>query len=501
MPSTPPHGPPSPLAAIGAVRRGVLMLASIIAAIVVFIVLPEDMGTLGRRAVAIGVFAAVLWATEALPLFVTSLSVIGLEVLLLASRDDGGGLAGVGDLSFATFFEPFASSTIILFLGGFLLAAAVTRHGLDRAVASRLLRPFMGDGYRLIFATIFTTGLLSVLISNTAVAAMMLAIITPIVRSEGVPRRLATALVLAVAFGASVGGFVTPVSTPPNAITISHLRTVGVHITFLEWVLMAAPLSATMLALTGGLLCAVLRPPRAVELRPIDPPERLSWKGRATAIVIAAAAIAWLTGPLHGVADAAVALIAATLLAALGVLERRDVRSIDWDVLLLMWGGLALGHGLRITGVLEYVGALPMVQQSSGWHLALILIAGGMTFATFMSNTAAANVLVPLAIALAMNLPNAAGGASADAIIVAEGGGGVGSAAALRVEGARLAVLVGLTVSFSISMPISTPPNAMAYATGMVTSRDMIRVGLPVSLIAIALLMAGYFWVLPLVLR
>lgn len=492
----------SPLAAIPALRRrGVIVFAAVVVSIGVYFALPEGLGLLGRRAVAIGVFAAMLWATEALPLFVTSLSVIGLEVLLLASRDGGGGLAPVGDLRFTTFFEPFASSTIILFLGGFLLAAAVTRHDLDRVVASRLLRPFMANAYQLIFATIFTTGLLSVLISNTAVAAMMLAIIAPIARAEGVPRRLATALVLAVAFGASVGGFVTPVSTPPNAITISHLRTVGVYISFVGWVLMAAPLAVVMLALTGGLLCAILRPPREVALQPIAPPERLSWKGRATAIVIAATAVAWMTGPLHGVSDAAVALMAATLLAALGVLGRHDVRTIDWEVLLLMWGGLALGNGLRVTGVLEYVGGVPLIQQASGWQLALILITGGMIFATFMSNTAAANVMVPLAIAMAMNTP-AATFISTVGIDATESVRHVAAGAeALRAEGARLAVLVGLTVSFSISMPISTPPNAMAYATGLVSAREMIRVGLLVSLVATALLMAGYFWVLPLVLK
>lgn len=238
--------------------------AAVLAATLTYLALPGDMGELGRRAVAIAVFAAVLWATEAIPLFAASLSVVGLEVLLLAQRGGGGGLASTGDLSYTRFFEPFASSTVILFLGGFLLAAAVRKHGLDRAIASRLLRPFVDDSYRLVMAVILTTGFLSVWISNTATAAMMLAIVTPLARDQATPRRLASALVLAVAFGASIGGFMTPVSTPPNAITISQLRTIGVDITFVEWVLMAAPLSVGMLVVTGLLLCALLRPPRRV---------------------------------------------------------------------------------------------------------------------------------------------------------------------------------------------------------------------------------------------
>ncbi len=459
-------------------RSALVLVLTVGASAWAYAALPAGMGELGRRAVAIGVFAAVLWATEAIPLFVTSLSVVGLQVLLLARH---GGLAGTGELSYARFFEPFASSTIILFLGGFLLAAAVTKHQLDRAIAARLLRPFMGDSVRLVMAVILTTGFLSVWISNTATAAMMLAIVAPLVYDASSPKRLAAALVLAVAFGASIGGISTPVSTPPNAITISQLRAVGVHIGFLEWMLMAVPLVVGMLLLAGGLICALLRPPRKVELAPIAAPARVSWRGWATAAVLAGAAAAWFTGPLHRVDDAAVALIAATVLAALGVLSRQDVRSIDWDVLLLMWGGLALGNALHLTGVLEYVGSLPLLRGASGWLLALMVIVGGMVFATFMSNTAAANVLVPLAMALGA-------GVSAGA----EGAGGL--------EGARLGVVAGLTVSFAVSMPISTPPNAMAYATGKVSSREMMGVGVLVSLIAVGAMMAGYLWVVPWVL-
>ena len=411
----------SPAAVVTRRWRAFVVTASVVAASMVYMALPLEMGELGRRAVAIAVFAAALWATEAIPLFAASLSVVGLEVLLLARQGGGdgagrgsGGLAGTGDLSYTQFFEPFASSTVILFLGGFLLAAAVRKHGLDRVVAARLLRPFMHDSYRLVMAVICTTGFLSIFISNTATAAMMLAIITPLARDPSTPPRLRSALVLAVAFGASIGGFMTPVSTPPNAITISQLRAIGIDITFVQWVLMAAPLSVGMLLVTGVLLCVVLRPPRQavgpqVELvgavakdGGAEGPDRLSGRAWVTAGVILATVVAWMSGPWHRVDDAAVALIAATILAALGVLDRRDVRSIDWDVLLLMWGGLALGNGLHLTGVLEYVGGLPMLQHAEGWVLALALIVGGMTFATFMSNTAAANILVPLAIALAM---------------------------------------------------------------------------------------------------
>lgn len=487
---TPLHEPPSPLAAIasgraGGVRAVVVLGAACVAAVVTYVILPRDVGELARRALAIGVWAVILWATEALPLFVTSLCVVGLQVLLLARR---GGLAGVGEFSYAQFFEPFASSTVILFLGGFLLAAAVTKHGLDRAIAARLLQPFTRNSVQLVFAVLLTTGFLSIWISNTATAAMMLAIIAPLIRDRNVPPSLAASLVLAVAFAASIGGIATPVSTPPNAITISQLKTIGVEISFVKWMLMALPLAFGMLVLTGLLLVVVLRPPRKISVPAIEAPRKLSWRGWTTIGVVLAAVAAWLTGTVHHVDDAAIALIAATVLAALGVLDRNDVRAIDWDILLLMWGGLALGNALNLTGVLEVVSGMSLFQQS-GWMLALVIIVAGMAFSTFMSNTASANVLVPLAIALAMAASNSA---------VSDGAAANG--AAVNVEAARLAVLAGLTVTFAIALPISTPPNAMAYATGKVSSKQMIAVGALVSIVAIAVMMVGYLWVLPWVL-
>jgi sodium-dependent dicarboxylate transporter 2/3/5 len=442
------------------------VLLTVALSVVVYGLLPHDMGELGRRAVAIAVFAAILWATEAIPLYATSLCVIAIEILLLANK---GGLAGQGDLSHTQFFAPFASGTIILFLGGFLLAGAITRYELDRAIASRLLRPFMEKSRTLIMAVILTTGFLSVWISNTATAAMMLAILSTLVRDKSANPRLIAALVLAVAFGASIGGISTPVSTPPNAIAMSQLRAKGIEIDFANWVVMAVPLAFIMLVGTGLLLNAMLRPPPLTGLPPIEPPKKISRQGWVTLIVMLCTVLAWFTGPWHKVDDAAIALISAAVLTALGILNRKDIQNVDWDILFLMWGGLALGNALQLTNVLQYVSGLDFFNHS-GWVLALLLIVAGMVFATFMSNTAAANLLVPLAIAL-----------SAD-------------------DMGRLGVIVALTVSFSVAMPISTPPNAMAFATGRVSAGQMIMVGSVVSLLAIVMMMIGYFWIVPWVL-
>lgn len=163
-------------------KKIIIILGTIIAAMAVYLILPPSIGELARRTVAILIIAAVFWATEVLPLFATSLCVIALEILFLANK---GGLAAAGlapnggDLSYKAFLAPFASGIIILFMGGFLLSAAVTKHGLDKAIASKIIKPFAKSPLLLLYGVLGITAFFSMWMSNTATAAMMLAIIAP----------------------------------------------------------------------------------------------------------------------------------------------------------------------------------------------------------------------------------------------------------------------------------------------------------------------------------
>lgn len=445
------------------VRRKVIWVGVVIAiALGVYALLPADMGEPARRAVGIGVLAAILWAIEIVPLFATSLAVVVLQIVLLSGLSDVQGKP----MHYALFLDPLASSTIILFLGGFLLAAAAGKHGLDAAIASRLLKPFLARPVRLVTAITFIGGFMGMWMSNTATAAMMLAMVAPMLRDPKIDAKLAGAIALACAFGPSLGSFATPIATPPNAITMAQLRAAGMDVSFLRWMLFGVPLSLGMLAIASAVICLVTRPTEDSALDPIRAPHKLSWQAWATALAIGGAIVGWLTGPLHGMDDCVPALLAAAALCILGVLDERDLRHIEWSVLILIWGGLALGQALAHTGVLEYVAQLPLFHHT-GLALAIVITIAGITLSTFLSNTATANILVPLAVGLS------------------------------TANDPRLALVAGLSVTFALALPVSSPPNAMAFATGKLKSRQMIVAGGIISLIGLPAMVVGYVWVLP----
>jgi len=447
-------------------RKIALVGAAAAAALLTYAVLPHDLGEPARRAVSIGVLAAVLWSFEVVPLFATSLAVVALEIVLLSGAKGAHGQS----IRFTHFLEPFASGTIILFLGGFLLAAAAGKHGLDRAIASRLLKPFLARPLWLVAAITFIGGFMGMWMSNTAAAAMMLAMVAPLLRDPKVDARLAAAVALACAFGPSLGSFATPIATPPNAIAMAQLRAQGMDISFLRWMLFGVPLTLVMLTIASVAICVATRPASTGSIEPIQAPERLSWQGWATAAAIVAAMAGWLTGPLHGLDDCVPALIAAALLCVLGVIDAKDLRELEWSVLILIWGGLALGQALALTGVLEYVAALPVLQQT-GLALACVIAVLGITLSTFLSNTATANILVPLAIGLT------------------------------TAKDPRLALVAALSVSFGLALPISSPPNALAFATGKLQSKHLLLAGGIISIVGVGAMLVGYRWVLPWALR
>jgi solute carrier family 13 (sodium-dependent dicarboxylate transporter), member 2/3/5 len=457
-------------------------------AVATYYLLPASMDELARRTVAIFLVAAIFWATEVLPLYATSLCIIGMGILFLA---DKGGLANLlpvrGDgipeghsMSYKVLLSSFSSPIIILFMGGFLLSAAVTKHGLDRAIASRILRPFNYHPLMLIFGVMLITAFFSMWMSNTATTVMMLAIISPLVRALPQEDKFHRAVILAVPFGANIGGIGTPIGTPPNAVALAALNDFGIEIGFVDWMLMAVPLAAILLVVAGLLLYRFFPPGKDLVLPELEKPtEKISTKGRWTLIILSFAILLWLTGKWHGLAPAAVALLAAAALTALGVLRKHDVDSIDWNVLILMWGGLSLGKAMEVTNLISYIGDLP-IADLTGFALASSIVLLSVILSTFMSNTATAIVIIPMVIALVAG-QNIEGQTAEDVSHLT----------------AQLVILTALACSFAMAMPVSTPPNAIAFATGKVPVSALIRSGALVSFICIVALLLGYQWVLP----
>lgn len=467
-------------------RRVLALVATLAIASTVYWLVQPVLPERPARALAILLVAAGFWATEALPLFATAFVAIGLEIVLLA---DAGGLANAltdllrffdvpvrpaedtPSIDAARFLEPFAQDIVILFLAGFLLSSAMSRHGVDRLLAARLLRPLATSPARLVGGLLALSAFFSMWMSNTATAAMMLSLLNPLLAGRPRRDRLSQSLTLAVAFGANIGGLGTPIGTPPNAIAFGALNAAGYRLTFLTWMLVAVPLAVLLLALTAWILLRWMGTVEEAEVSlPAESGEPLSREAVATLTILGVAILLWLTSGLHGVKPGAVGLLAVAAMSAVGVLGQRDVNGIDWSVLILMWGGLSLSVAMDASGLAQVLADADVSRVSGGlWALSAAAVLIAVALSTVMSNTAAAALLVPMA--LALSLPSAE----------------------------QVAMLAAFGCSLAMALPVSTPPNAVAYATGRVELTTMRRLGATVSLLSIGIVLVGYRFVLSLI--
>lgn len=474
-------------------RRALLLTLIWFASIALYLWLRVPLGELPARSIGIFFFAAVCWATEVIPLYATSFLVVAGEILLLAS--DGGladeitdfvqwiglpaavqSMAGdVEAVSASAFLAPFARDIMFLFMGGFLLSAAVTRHGLDRVIARLILAPFRCSPLGLLIALVAISAFLSMWMSNTATAAMLVAVVRPLIQNVPESERYRTGIVLAIPLGANIGGIGTPIGTAPNAIAFSALNAAGYDISFIDWMFLAVPLLLVLLSVGVLVLWMFHRPSRGFEM-PTDAfgdlsaRPKISGMGRITLVVVCLAILGWLTGDLTGISPGVVALIAAAILTATRTLDKHDVDSIDWNVLILMWGGLSLSVALSVSGLADMIAGVDPSQLPGGPFLIGVAVAAfALVLSTFMSNTATAGLIVPMALALSVQ------------------------------DRAELAIIAALCCSFAMAMPVSTPPNAIAYATGAIRLWSLLRLGAIVGIVSVGITLAGYRFVLPLV--
>ena len=416
----------------------------------------EDMG---ERMLAIFLLAIVLWVTEAIPLVATAVLVIALEILLVSNQAL---LPVPGDATkYSAFLGALANPVIILFLGGFLIADGAEKYRLDKNLAAVLIRPFTGSARTTVLGLMVITAMLSMFMSNTATTATMFAVIIPILGALPAGRARA-GLALSIPVAANVGGIGTPVGTPPNAIALGALEEAGYDVSFLDWMIMAVPLMVMILVGAWLLICVLLLPGGLkVELD-----MRAQWhtdRRALTFYVIAAATIlAWMTESLHGVSANVVGFLAVAALLVTQVMGAKDLGRLSWPVLWLVAGGIALGDGVGATGLDAWILGL------FGWDampaFVVIIVMGmlGLAMSNVISHSAASNLLIPLAMGLATGIDG--------------------------LEPVTIAVVLALACSLGMSLPISTPPNAIAYATGEVTTADMAKVGVVVGVVGTALL-------------
>ncbi len=426
----------------------------VLAALVYWVTPPPDALRIG---LALFVLIGGLWMTQAFHLSVTALLVPLLAVL-------------TGLLDLRTALASFAHPIIFLFLGGFALAAALQQQGLDRILALSVLRLAAGRRDVAVALLFGLTALLSMWISNTATAAMMLPLALGLLRDQDRARER-TFVLLGVAYSASIGGIGTLVGSPPNAIAAAQAG-----IGFAEWMRFGVPLVLLLLPLMAGVLFLLLRPRLggcdmpAEERSPATPWTRSQ---RITLTVFGLTAAGWVGAtPLArmlGITadmDSAVALAAIVALVASGAIGWPDIeRRTQWGVLLLFGGGLALSEVMAASGASRFLaGSLTGVLEGAPTVLLLLGVVAFVVFLTeLVSNTASAALLVPIFL---------------------------GVAAALGLPPPLLAAAIAVSASCAFMLPVATPPNAIVFATEQVTQATMMRCGLVLNLVCIGVITA-----------
>lgn len=405
----------------------------------------------GERMLSIFLLAIVFWVTEAIPLAATAVMVMFLEVLLVSNR----ALLAVPEdaANYAEYFGALANPVIILFLGGFMIADGAEKFGLDKNIAAIFMKPFAGSGRMMVLGLMLITGILSMFMSNTATTAAMFAVVVPIIVAmpEGAAR---TAVALSIPVAANIGGMGTPVGTPPNAIAVGALASRGVTISFLEWMILAVPLMLVLLF--GAWLWIAHYIPKGTKLHfDLEAKWNKSRDAKLYYAIAGTTVLLWMTEPIHGVSSNIVGFLPVVALLAFRVMSSRDIHNIDWPVLWLVAGGIALGDGVGNTGLDAWL--LGLFDWASMPQVAVValLVALGLGMSNVISHSASANLLVPLAL---------------------------GFAPVIGIDITMIAVVLALSTSLGMSMPISTPPNAIAYATGHVPLKSMAMSGLVVGI-------------------
>lgn len=421
-----------------------------------------DLTAEASRMLAIFGVAVVLWVTEAIPLAATSIFVILAEILMISDQALVGLPSRFDPPPYAEFFATLAHPVLILFLGGFVLAAAAAKYGLDRNLAGVLLRPFGRSPKALLAGLMAITAALSMFMSNTATTAAMMAVVLPVAASLDPADRFRTGLILSIPIAANVGGIGTPVGSPPNAIALGRLVDEGIRVDFVQWMLLALPLAIAVLGVAW--LVMVRWFPASTD--GVDVSIGGDFDRSIAAIVLyvtfALTVLGWVTEPLHGVPSAIIAFVPVVVLLATQVFSTTDLRLLNWHVLWLVGGGIALGAGVAQTGLDDWLvglfdwSTLPTLTLTA----ALALLAIGLS--TIISNSATANLLVPIGISLA-------------------------ASEAVDLDPLVAGMVIALSCSLAMALPVSTPPNAVAYASGDIETKDLAKVGLVVGAVGVVL--------------
>lgn len=450
------------------IKRSVIIAIALAVGFLLYGLLPYEEPT--NKGLALLAFVAILWLTEAIHITVTALLVPVLAILL-------------GLESTKSALQAFANPTIFLFFGGFAIATALSVQKLDKYIAHKVIAIARGNFLLAVFFLFLATALLSMGISNTATAAMIIPLAIGLLKNIDYESNKGTYafVILGVAYSASIGGMGTLVGSPPNAIVASQL-----NITFSEWLRYGMPTVLGLMPLMIGTLYVVFRPKLNIKITSTEGVvDKLNGKQYLTILIFLITALCWIFSDLINETltsfigiekikdfDAVVAMIAAVFVCFFGVAEWKQIQeNTDWGVLMLFGGGLSLSVILTQSGASKaLVDSVQFLIADSNYFVIGLMVAAFIIFLTeFTSNTASAALLVPIFISVAENL---------------------------GVNPLGLSLIIGIGASCAFMLPVATPPNAIAYGTGKVSQRDMIKSGFVLNILCIIFIsvVAYYFW-------
>ena len=425
-----------------------------------------------QRIISIFVYATLMWVFELVPAWATSVSIM---VLLLLFTSDSGikwicDPDSVGQLlSYKQVMASFADPVVMLFIGGFILAIATTKTGLDVHLARVLLTPFGKKSENILLGFMLVTALFSMFISNTATTAMMLTFLAPVFKQLPEAGKGRIALAISIPIAANLGGMGTPIGTPPNTIALKYLNDpegLNLGIGFGQWMIFMVPL-VIILILIAWMLIRKFFPfsQKTIELNIEGEMKR----GRDTTLVIVTMIITillWMMDTLTGINTYTVALIPFAVFAMAGIITKYDLDEINWSVIWMVAGGFALGYAMNGSGLAALVvRAIPFGSFSP---LLIVILSGLLcyTLSNLISHSATAALIMPILVVVCTAM-----GTKLDAI------------------GGTSTVLIGVAIASSSAMilPISTPPNALAYATNLIQQKDMAKMGIIVGAISVLL--------------
>lgn len=434
------------------------IVAIIIGVIISAHVLPW--GSQAQIVLAILIISMVLWFSELIPLHATALLAAFLLVIFT-------------DLSPKEVYTPFFEPVIVLLLGGFVLARALQKHGLDEYIALKFLKKTGSDPMKFLLGMMAIAAFLSMWISNTASTAVLMPIGIVILARNGLKplkSNFSKALVLGIAFAATVGGIGTLIGSTPNVIAAKFLNDAGIQFGFVDWMMHGMPFVVLFVPVLWFILTKIYKP-EIKRLKIINYNKKLNRKQKWVLYIFAITVIMWLTSNIHGIPSNTVSLVPIILLYFTGLLNTEDFSKINWAALILIGGGLTLGLAMHTVGLDAMFALLlqNLITNQPMLTVFMIISAFAVGLTIFASNTAAAAVMIPIMIPLTM---------------------------ALGLDVRTVVVLAAIGTSLDFIVPVGTPPSAIAYSSGYVRVKDMVRGGVLIALVGILLIsvLALSYW-------